>query len=249
MQILKSNRNPLLTEALKGLGFAEVGQIHLDYLNYVLIQAAVLFLWWPKSSLSRQLETQDGPDTLLAMLIALGITMTYYSLRVGAEEILLPGQHSLREWVLATPLKLGRILRGYLAGHVLLMLHALLLSAPLLLMAYTTATGAGSALLWSLLIIMLLATFYRLLGALMYLLIGHREALIYVGLRAVLIMGYVFIGILFPIANPILNIQTTVSNTAIIDWGLPGFVLIYSVLCVVLVGLLYSVLVRQRRTT
>ena len=47
----------------------------------VLLQAVVLFLWWPKSGVAQMLESQHGPHTLAAVVMAVGVTMAYFALR------------------------------------------------------------------------------------------------------------------------------------------------------------------------
>ena len=138
--------NPLVTEVLVGL--TRQGQAQLDALGLLLVQAVVLFLWWPKDGLAQMLESQHGPHTLTAVVMALGATTAYFALRAGAEEIVLPGQHGLRDWALATPLGLGQILRGYVVGQLVHSLHLLALSSPLLLMAFTVSGGEWDAFGW-----------------------------------------------------------------------------------------------------
>ena len=75
--------NPLVTEALTGL--ARPGQAHLAYLGLLLVQAVVLFLWWPKSEVAQLLEDQHGPHTLEAVVMAAGVTTAYFALRAGAD--------------------------------------------------------------------------------------------------------------------------------------------------------------------
>ena len=236
-----SQTNPLAIETLQGLGGS--GKAHLAYLGYLLIQAGVLFLWWPKSAIVWRLEAETGPTTLLAVLIAVSASVAYYSIRAGAEEILLPGQHSLWEWVLASPLKLGRILHGYIYGHILQTLHAIMLSSPLILLGYAVAGNVWSGLLWSLVAMVFQATFYRLLGALMTMTIGQFEQLMFIALRAVLIGGYLFAGVQFPQTSYWeLSSQLLSGDSG----GLAGFLLIHAVLSLLLAGLLYFLLARQR---
>ena len=236
-----SLKHPLINEVIKGLGGS--GKAHLAYLGYMLPQAGILFLWWPKSGIVWWLESETGPDTLLAVLIAVSASVAYYSIRSGAEEILLPGQHSLWEWTLASPLKLGRILRGYLYGHILQMLHAIMLSSPLLLLGYAVSGDEWPGLLWSLLAIVFQATFYRLLGAVMYMTIGQYEQIMFVFLRAVLVGGYLFTGVQFPQSSYwTLSSQLLSGNLA----NLANFLLIHTVLSALLICLLYFLLARQR---
>ena len=195
--------NPLVYEALRGLG--EPGRVHVVHLGYLALQGLVLFLWWPpRNDLYHVLATGNPPDTLLAVVIALGATLSYYSLRAGAEELLLPGQSPLGEWALASRLPLARILRGYIAGQLLQSVHAVLLSSPLLLAAFTVGGGAWLPLLASLGALLVQALFYRLSGALLYLLLGHRRTLALVSVRAVLLLGYAVPPFVLPAASHIM---------------------------------------------
>lgn len=245
--------NPLVAEVRRGL--AGSGLAHRAYLDYLVIQAVVLFLFWPKSELSHVIEKGDGPDSLLAVVIAVGISVAYYNIRAGAEEILLPGQHSLREWTVATPLKLTRILRGYLCGHILQTLHVIALSSPLLLTAFSVAGGEWSGLAWSLTAVLFQATFYRLAGAVVYMTIGHHDTTTFVSLRAVLLAGYAVAAALLPAASHLVVSSHLLNGGPSMHLAggiLPehvAFLLVYTVLSVVLAAVLYSILLRQRRTT
>ena len=191
--------NPLVTEVLVGL--TGRGKAQLDYLGLLLLQAVVLFLWWPKSGVAPMLESQYGPRTLAAVVMAVGVAMAYLALRAGAEEILLPGQHGLRDWALATSLGLGRILRGYLLGQLVHSLHLLALSSPLLLMAFTVSGGEWTALGWCMAAALVQALFYRLCGAITHLAIGQHRAESFFTVRAILLLVYVAAGLLAPVTS------------------------------------------------
>src|SRR5688572_5671934 len=107
--------NPLVIEVLAGLGRRGTAELHA--FGLLVLLAAVLIVWWPKTGLEQVLESQQAPNTLMAVVIALGIAMSYLALLCGAEEIMLQGQHGLRDWALATPLRPGRILRGYVRSE------------------------------------------------------------------------------------------------------------------------------------
>ena len=243
-------RNPLVAEAVRGI--AASGPAHFSYFGYLTLQAAVLFLLWPKSDLYHVLATGKAPQTLVAVVITVGATLAYYSLRAGAEEILLPDQHPLGEWVLATRLGLGQIVRGYIGGHLLQTGHALVLSSPLLLAAFAVAGGTWSALAWSLATILVQATFYRLVGILVYLAIGEQRALTLLSVRALLLLGYAVSVAVLPVASHLvvsyrlLNARPIpLSHPAITDQL--GFVLIYAGLAALLTVVLYALLSRHRR--
>lgn len=234
--------NPLLVDTWNGLGRA--GRIQLDYLNYLLIQALVLLLAWPKTTVSGWLAAETGPVTLLAVVVAVGISVAYYSLRAGAEEVLLRGQHSLLEWRLATSLKPGGILCGYLAGHLLQTVHVVALSLPLLMLGFAVSGSDWAGFGWSVIAVLFQASFYRLLGAIMALALRQREQLLFFAVRAALLLGYLVTWKLLPVANHwVLSSQLLAGG----PWRYAmDFLLVYTGLCALLAGALYRLLDRQR---
>ena len=168
-----SPANPLLVEAWRGLsGSAEASR---GQLGWLLLQAAVLMLAWPWRSMQAVLLDDQPPRALLAVVVALGVCVSLAGVRAGAQAAPLPGEHPLQAWVASTPLALGRILRGWLAGQVLRLLHMLLLSAPLLLAAFAVSAADAAALGTLLLATALAGLFYRLCGAVVHLLAAGRE--------------------------------------------------------------------------
>jgi hypothetical protein len=246
-------RNPLVTEVL--IGLTRPGQAHLAWIGLLLVQAVVLFLWWPKSEVAQLLEDQHGPHALEAVVMAVGITTAYFALRAGAEEVLLPGQHGLRDWALATHLGLGRILRGYLLGQFLHSLHLLALSSPLVLMAFTVSGGEWGALGWCLAAALVQALFYRLCGALTHLAIGQHRAESYFAVRAVLLLFYVPIGWFAPsISHLALTSRALGESMAAqpASAGVPdlmAFLATYAVLSALAAAALHRLLARERRGT
>jgi hypothetical protein len=239
--------NPLVGEVLAGLG--RRGTVHFHVFGALVLPAAVLIAWWPKTGLEQLLEARHGPETLTAVVIALGIAMAYLALRCGAEEIMLPGQHGLRDWALATPLKLGRILRGYLAGQLLFSLHFVLLSLPILVMAFTVSGGEWGALGWCLAAALVQAVFYRLCGAITHLTIGqHRDESRFVA-RTILVLVYVPIGLLVPLTSHIVLTLRVLGegagSAAALDNAI--FLAAYAVLSVVAGVVLYGLVARERR--
>jgi hypothetical protein len=203
--------NPLVIEVLAGL--TRRGKAQLDSLALVLVQAAVVFLWWPKDGLAQVLESQHGPHTLTAVVIAVGVTTAYFALRAGAEQILLPGQHGLRDWTLATPLGAGRILRGYVLGQLVHSLYLLALSSPLLLMAFTVSGGEWGALGWCVAATLVQALFYRLCGAITHLTIGQYPVEAVFAVRAILVVVYVPVGLLVPVTSHVALTSRTLGES------------------------------------
>jgi hypothetical protein len=243
--------NPLVTEVLVGL--TRPGKAQLDYLALLLVQAVVLFLWWPKNGVAQMLESQHGPDTLIAVVIAVGATTAYHALRAGAEEFVLPGQHGLRDWALATPLGLGRVLRGYALGQIVHSLHLLMLSAPLVLIAFTVSGGEWPAVAWCIAGALVQALFYRLSGAVTHLVIGQHPAECHFVVRTILAVVYVPIGWLVPFTSHVAltsrvlgeGVQTQPAFAGVPDpWA---FVALYTGLSMILLFVLFLLLTRSRR--
>ena len=243
--------NPLVTEVLVGL--SRPGKAQLDYLGLLLLQAVVLFLWWPKTGVVQMLESQHGPYTLAAVVMAVGVTTAYFSLRAGAEEIMLPGQHGLRDWALATPLGLGRVVRGYLLGQIIHSLYLLALSSPLLLLAFTISGGEWVTLGWCLGAALMQAVFYRLCGAITHLTIGQHRGESFVAVRAILLLVYVPAGWLLPLTSHIVftsralseNVATQPAFAALPDEAV--FLATYAGLSVLATVALHRLLLRARR--
>ena len=230
-----SRVNPLLLESWRGL--ADPVEATRQHAGYLLLQSAALLLWWPWGEMRNVLETGSEPRALLAVVIALGVSAALYGVRTGAEEVMLPGQHPLREWLVGTPLGVVRILSGYLAAHLLQTLYLLVLSAPLLMLAVTVATADWSTLAWALLTVVVLGTCCRLLGALIYLLIGHRSQASFVILRGLVLFAYAVAPFTLPEASqPMLSyallIEGHTMRLAVGAW--PGhlvFLAVYGGLC------------------
>ena len=243
--------NPLVTEVLTGL--ARRGRAQLDHLALLLLQAAVLLIFWPKGDVTELLASQHSPYTLAAVVMAMGIAMAYIGLRAGAEATLFPGQHGLRDWASATSLGLTQILRGYLAGQIIHSRYLLMLSSPLLLMAFTVSGGEWSALGWCAAAALTQSLFYRLCGAITHLTIGqHRTETIY-AIRTILVGVYVPVGWLAPFSSHLALTfralgETTIGPSAFAGTPDPaGFLALYAGLSVVAALAVYRLLLRERR--
>jgi hypothetical protein len=245
--------NPLVTEVLVGL--TRQGKAQLDALGLVLLQAAVVFVWWPKDTLAQVLESQHGPHTLTAVVMAVGVTTAYFALRAGAEHVLLPGQHGLRDWTLATPLGLGRILRGYVLGQLVHSLHLLALSSPLLLMAFTVSGGEWDALGWCMAATLVQALFYRLCGAITHLTIGRHRAETVFAVRAILVVVYVPVGLLAPVASHVAFTSRALGESVAAPPAFAAvpdhlvFLAVYAGLALLAALAVHRLLLRERRRT
>jgi hypothetical protein len=242
--------NPVVTEFL--IGITRPGKAQLEYLGLLLLQALLLVLFWPQSGVAEMLESQHSPDTLAAVMMAIGVTTAYFALRAGAEEILLPGQHGLRDWARATPLGPGRIVRGYLVGQLVHSLHLLALSAPLLLIAFTVSGGEWAALTWCMAAALLQALFYRLCGAIAHLTVGHYVAAS-TFVWTILLLVYAPVGWLAPVTSHVAFTSRALGETMALQPASErvmdqlAFLAIYGGLGVLAALALHRLLLRERR--
>jgi hypothetical protein len=212
--------NPLVVEVLAGLGRRGTAELH-TYVLLVLL-ASVLMVWWPKTGLEQVLESQQAPNTLTAVVIGLGIAMAWLALLSGAEEIMLRGQHGLRDWAL---------------------------SIPVLLMAFMVSGGEWAALGWCVAAALVQAVFYRLCGALTHLTIGQHRAESRFAVRAILVLVYVPVGLAAPTTSHVAFTARVLgadlgSGTAVQDNV--AFLAAYAGLAVIAALALYWLLARER---
>ena len=191
--------NPLIVETARGL--TRTGRAQMDYLLYLFVLAAAVFIWWPKHTLTEILQRQDPPDTLLAAIVVCGAIVAWYSARAGAEEFLLDGQHGLRDWAAGTTLALPRILLGYAGAHLLHSMHLIALSLPVVLLAFHISGGQWPALSVCLAMIILQSMFYRFVAAAIYIALGQHGTLTAIGIRAFIVAVYLFSALAMPVAS------------------------------------------------
>ena len=84
--------NPVLLDLCRGLLVPVAGPAQRVYFGCLVFQALALILWWPKHSLEHALTVGQGPQPLLAVMAAIGVSTAYYCLRHGAEEFLVEPQ-------------------------------------------------------------------------------------------------------------------------------------------------------------
>ncbi|MCB1738933.1 MAG: hypothetical protein KDK91_01070 [Gammaproteobacteria bacterium] len=219
--------NPILTESLSALAVDSPGWP--ARLRQLTLQALVLVLFWPKHGLMQLVARGEEPRTLLALVITLGLGLCYLAIRDGTEELLGERQVSLREWALATPLSVPRIVSGYVQAQLLQSLHAVALCAPLLVVAHVVSASYWSAVVWCLLAAMLQALLYRLLAASLHLGLGHRAELVFYSSRAVLVLGQALtLACACSLSHPLLAHALLGGDDASLVASVPGlFLLVY----------------------
>lgn len=164
----------------------------------LVLQGVVLAIAWPKSSLYFTLLGQDGPNTLLAGLLAAAAALCYAALRHGAEESLLDGQPSMLEWAALPTSRPANLTLGHLQAQMLVVAYRLLLCTPLLALALIITPGGLGNLVVAVTNIGLLATTCGVAGAALYVQFGTRGTLVYLGLR----LGFAVLVVLPAVALP-----------------------------------------------
>lgn len=233
--------NALTTEAWRGL--CSPGRPQLAYLGCLVVQALAVLIWWPESRLRGVLQAESAPDTLFMALVLLAVSLSYQNIRLGAEELMFTGQQSLREWLLSTRLPLWRILLGYSIGHCLQTLHWIMLSMPIVLVAWSVASGDWPGLGFCLLAVFLLASVFRFAGACVYLLAGHHGQFTYFALRVILITGYLVAGIVFPSIShwQVTENLLSISHAEDLSGAMSAFARIHTLVLLSLMLMLYGI--------
>lgn len=242
--------NPVFNETCVGL--VKPSQAQLDFLLYLFVLSMGVFIWWPRHSVLETMLHHDPPNTLLVAVLLCGAIIAYYSLRAGAEEIFLHGQHGLQDWTVGTSLPLMSILRGYINAQLLQSVHLLALSSPLVLITFNVSGGQWAALMWCMGMIVAQALFYRLAAAAIYLAIGRHGALTVISTRALLVGVYLLTTIVVPIASPLtLSIDLFNTNAANDRFDLFSgpivFMMIYAALSALMMIIVQQQLTQLRR--
>lgn len=201
--------NPIAHAAWCGLNAP--GTAHRDYLALLAIQALVLLIWWPKSSLYYTLAAGSTPSTLFAVMLCLTLTLGYSTMRLGAEETLLPQQPSLLEWNAVRELSTTQIVLGLLQAHLLVVVFRLLLSAPLVAMSLSITPGSIGALVLIFANLILFCLSLSIVSAVVYLHIGVYATICYLGQRTVLALLIVLPALALPAASIVVQSYTHIN--------------------------------------
>lgn len=236
-----------LAQTLAGITGRSSAQ--LDYLMYLFLQAVVVFIWWPKDTLPEMLAAGTGPSTLLAAVLAAGVGIAWFSVRAGAQELSAPGQPGLREWVSRGSSTPAILLASQIAADLILIVHLLALSSPLILMAFAVSGASWSTLGWCAITIVCQAMFYHMAARAIFLSLGHLEAVRIVLVRALVLATYLLSVVFAPAASH-LALSARLLHA---DPGTSGaepalaFMLIYLVLGAILAGVVLVRLGQLRR--
>lgn len=191
--------NPLVIDTLRSI--TQSRRALKDCLLYLLGLAIAVFIWWPKQSLTEVLQRQSSPDTLLVALLGCGAIVAWFSVRAGAEDFALDGQHGLRDWIAGTRLALSKILSGYIYSHLAQCVHLIALALPIILLAFSISGGQWPSLAMCLTMVVVQSVFYRLAAATIYIAFGKHAALTAISVRALVLLTYAITAWMVPSAS------------------------------------------------
>jgi hypothetical protein len=192
-------RNPIFHGGLAA--FAQQPMYRSYSLNYLAALATVLLITWPKEGF---VNLRDLPFTYNALGGTTLIILAYLNMSQGATRSLGSRYLSLHDWLVLAPVPAGRFLRGYLAASCLELLLFWGLSLPLLILA---AHVSGEPLLHlgiGMLIILVCAGSYRIVGVTLLTCFERDEFLLYILVRLLYVFFILGSGFVAPLYNPVL---------------------------------------------
>ncbi|MEM6985656.1 MAG: hypothetical protein AAF499_03875 [Pseudomonadota bacterium] len=166
-----------------------VAAITYSFLPYLALQAFVLLLWWPKSSLFERIGNVDEPATLTVVVVSSGAALACYALLMDIYPPRTPplGNSARYDQALASE---PNSVTGYAATQIVQLGYLMMLCLPLTLIAHAVSSLATTQLLWIALFTAVHTVFYRLLGIWFCLRWPAREMLLQLGCPALLVLGY-----------------------------------------------------------
>ena len=191
--------NPIFHGGL--VAFAQQPTYRSYSLNYIAALATVLLITWPKEGF---VNLRDLPFTYNAMGGTTLIILAYLNVSQGATRSLGARYLSLHDWLVLAPVPAGQFLRGYLAANGLELLLFWGLSLPLLILA---AHVSGEPLLHlgiGMLIILVCAGSYRIVGVALLTCFERDEFLLYILVRLLYVFFILGSGFVAPLSNPVL---------------------------------------------
>jgi hypothetical protein len=199
MPFRRAWHNPIFHGGL--VAFAQQPTYRSYSLNYIAALATVLLITWPKEGF---VNLRDLPFTYNALGGTTLIILAYLNVSQGATRSLGSRYLSLHDWLVLAPVPAGRFLRGYVAASCLELLLFWGLSLPLLILA---AHVSGEPLLHlgiGMLIILVCAGSYRIVGITLLTCFERDEFLLYILVRLLYVFFILGSGFVAPLYNPVL---------------------------------------------
>ncbi|MEM7377859.1 MAG: hypothetical protein AAF460_10175 [Pseudomonadota bacterium] len=184
------------------------------FLPYLALQAGVLLLWWPKTSLLERTGTGDEPATLVAVVAVGGAALAGFALLM---DIFPPRSPPPGGRPTAAPplAEQAHATIGYAGTQLAQIGYLMLLCLPLTLVAHAISSLAAVELLWIAAFTAVHTVFYRVLGIWFVLRWPAREAVLKLGCPAVLVSVYALTTVFSPcLSHAALSYHATAPNSA-----------------------------------
>src|SRR5262245_65299950 len=192
-------RNPIFHGGLAA--FAQQPMYRSYGLNYIAALATVLLITWPKEGF---VNLRDLPFTYNALGGTTLIILAYLNVSQGATRSLGSRYLSLHDWLVLAPVPAGRFLRGYVAASGLELMLFWGLSLPLLILAAHVSGEPLRHLGIGMLIILVCAGSYRIVGVTLLTCFERDEFLLYILVRLLYVFFILVSGFVVPLYNPVL---------------------------------------------
>jgi hypothetical protein len=192
-------RNPIFHGGL--VAFAQQPTYRSYSLNYIAALATVLLITWPKEGF---VNLRDLPFTYNALGGTTLIILAYLNVSQGATRSFGSRYLSLHDWLVLAPVPAGKFLRGYVAASCLELLLFWGLSFPLLILAAHVSGEPLRHLGIGMLIILVCAGSYRIVGVTLLTCFERDEFLLYILVRLLYVFFILGSGFVAPLYNPVL---------------------------------------------
>lgn len=213
--------NPIFHGGLEA--FAQQPTQRSYSVNYVATLATVLLITWPKEGF---VNLRDLPFTYNAVGGVTMIILAYLSISQGATRILGARYLSLADWLRLAPVSVGAFLRGYLAANCLELLLFWGLAVPLLVLAAHVSGEPLVHLSAGLLLLLVCAGSYRIVGVTLLICFERDEFLLYICVCLLYMCFILGSGFVFPLCNPVLAFaDTSLWPHRLSSLTLPGIIL------------------------
>ncbi|MEM9604840.1 MAG: hypothetical protein AAGA11_18390 [Pseudomonadota bacterium] len=191
-----------------------IAAITHGFLPYLALQAGVLLLWWPKTSLLERTGTGDEPATLVAVLAVSGAALAGFALLMDIFPPRTP-QPVGRPTAEPPSTEQPRSVIGYVGIQLAQLGYLMLLCLPLTLVAHAISSLAAAELSWVVAFTAVHTVFYRVLGIWFVLRWPAREAVLKLGCPAVLVSVYALATVFSPcLSHAALSYHATAPNSA-----------------------------------
>ena len=195
-------KNALFIEGIT-LYFSD-NRIVRTYIIYALLLTLSVAVWWPKRSFFDFLELRSVPSTYNLTVASAFLLLVYAGGRFGLNAYGRGKAHSLTSWLNMTPLGPTAIVAGKSGLALVQTCFFLILASPFLVLAAAPAGVSLEIVGLSLIILLLFALTYRLIGLLLLTFLEERALAPAIFYWAVILVVGLLSLYIFPGVNPVL---------------------------------------------